>query len=316
MDFIDNFMIKQKNIIIGSATGYDADLISSFVYSLEKANFDGILALIIYKEQMTEFVNAFSDIKNFKIEFKVSTIGKFKSKSKYSGVYKFKFVKNILKKIIGLTVNEENADSKIKALKITGYPHVSRFFEYKEIIESHSDASHVLLSDVRDVFFQSNPFKNLGKGLLVGMENPDFTIGTEQYNQKWILDAYGEDFYNLAKDEQVSCSGVTIGDHESIRVYINKMIEEFCKQPYQKMSERIYDQAMHNKLLITNNLADVTRCQPFESIIVTLGLYPIDQIAVNDQGFIINRNQEIIPIVHQHDRHPKLIQLCDNYIGK
>ncbi len=148
------------------------------------------------------------------------------------------------------------------------------------------------------------------------MENPDFTIGTEQYNQKWILDAYGEDFYNLAKDEQVSCSGVTIGDHESIRGYINKMIEEFCKQPYQKMSERIYDQAMHNKLLITNNLADVIRCQPFESIIVTLGLYSIDQIAVNDQGFIINRNQEIIPIVHQHDRHPELIQLCDNYIGK
>ncbi|EPP8343382.1 hypothetical protein RG198_003627, partial [Acinetobacter baumannii] len=27
-------MIKQKNIIIGSATGYNADLISSFVYSL------------------------------------------------------------------------------------------------------------------------------------------------------------------------------------------------------------------------------------------------------------------------------------------
>lgn len=49
-----------------------------------------------------------------------------------------------------------------------------------------------------ETFFQSNPFKNLSKGLFVGMENPDFTIGTEQYNQKWILDAYGE-FYNLAK---------------------------------------------------------------------------------------------------------------------
>lgn len=56
-----------------------------------------------------------------------------------------------------------------------------------------------MLTDVRDVFFQSNPFKNLGKGLFVGMENPDFTIGTEQYNQKWIIDAYGENFYNIAK---------------------------------------------------------------------------------------------------------------------
>ncbi|MEK5764829.1 lipooligosaccharide outer core biosynthesis glycosyltransferase GtrOC6, partial [Acinetobacter junii] len=89
--------------------------------------------------------------------------------------------------------------------------------------------------------------------------------GTEQYNQKWILDAYGESFYNFAKDKQVSCSGVTIGDYESINVYINKMTEEFYKQPYQKMSERIYDQAMHNKLLITNELANTIRCQPFES---------------------------------------------------
>lgn len=83
-------------------------------------------------------------------------------------------------------------------------------------------------------FFQGNPFKDLGKGLFVGMENPDYTIGTEQYNQKWIIDAYGDSFYSSAKDEQVSCSGVTIGDMNSIKVYINKMIEEFCKQPYQK----------------------------------------------------------------------------------
>lgn len=309
-------MIKQKNIIIGSATGYNSDLISSFVYSLEKTDFDGILTLIIYEEQMREFFNAFSHISSFKIDFKVSNIGKFKSKSKYSGIYKFKFVKNILKKIISLTVNEEISDSKIRALKVTGYPHVSRFFEYKEIIDSHSDASNILLTDVRDVFFQNNPFKNLGKGLFVGMENPDFTIGTEQYNQKWIIDAYGESFYNIAKNEQVSCSGVTIGDVDSIKVYISKMIEEFCRQPYQKMSERIYDQAMHNKLLIANELSNVTYCQPFESIIVTLGLYKIDQIAINTEGFIINHNQEIIPIVHQYDRHPELMQLCGNYIGK
>ncbi len=53
-------MIKQKNIIIGSATGYQADLISSFVRSLEKSDFDGVLVLIIYREQLAEFVTAFS----------------------------------------------------------------------------------------------------------------------------------------------------------------------------------------------------------------------------------------------------------------
>ncbi|MFX6641166.1 hypothetical protein ABTG91_19790, partial [Acinetobacter baumannii] len=61
-------MIKQKNIIIGSATGYQAGLISSFVCSLEKSDFNGVLVLIIYQEQLAEFVTAFSHIKKFKID--------------------------------------------------------------------------------------------------------------------------------------------------------------------------------------------------------------------------------------------------------
>lgn len=93
-------MNKQKNIIVGSATGYNPNLISAFVHSLQKTDFDGILTLIIYEEQMREFVNAFSHISRFKIDFKISNIGKFKSKSKYSGIYKFKFVKTLLKKLL------------------------------------------------------------------------------------------------------------------------------------------------------------------------------------------------------------------------
>jgi len=305
---------NQKNIIIGSATGYKPELISDFINSLNKTDFKGILFLIIYAEQLKEYEQAFSHIERFKVNFKVSNIGKFKSKSKYSGLYRFKNIRNIVKQILNLTVSENNTASKIRGLKIVGYPHVSRFFEYQEILKSDTTIQNVLLTDVRDVFFQSNPFENIEKGLFVGMENPAFSIETEEYNKKWIIDAYGIDFYNEVKTNQVSCSGVTIGDYQSIDTYVDKMIEEFCKQPYKKMSERIYDQAMHNKLLLCKQLETVHYCQPFKSRIVTLGLYPFSQILMNSTGLIVDVDNQIISIVHQHDRHPEILKGYEHYL--
>lgn len=309
-------MKQSGNVILGSATGYDVSLICPFVFSLTKTNFDGTLVLIIYKEQLVDFEKKFKDIKEFNIKYQITEIGKFKSKSKYSGFYKYKLVKQIVSFFVSLSVNETDKNSKIKALNIVGFPHVSRFFEYQKFLKENNNITNVLLTDVRDVIFQDNPFTHLEQKLYVGMENPNYTIGTESYNKKWILDAYGEVFFNEAKDKQISCSGVTIGDVDSIGKYIEKMIEEFVNQPYKKMSNRIYDQAMHNKLIICNELENIFICQPFLSSIVTLGLYSIDDISRNTEGLVISKENKIIPIVHQYDRHPQLVSFYQEYLSK
>jgi hypothetical protein len=162
-----------------------------------------------------------------------------------------------------------------------------------------------LLVDIRDVVFQSNPFYGFVNGLYVGMENNTYKIIDEEYNSSWILDAYGKKFLEEIGNQQISCSGVTIGDVGSIKNYIDLMIDEFLNLPFKKMSNRIYDQAMHNKLIFDDKIKNIYLCQPFESPIATLGLFNIDQIPL-EGNYIINKDGSVVSIIHQYDRHREL----------
>lgn len=190
-------------------------------------------------------------------------------------------------------------------MNIASYPHVGRFFEYFKVIQARPIAQKILLSDIRDVVFQASPLEGEIKGLYVGMENPSIKLKDERYNAEWIQDAYGAEVLEQMQAAQISCSGVTYGDRAAMLSYINTMIEEFMQIPYSVMSNRIYDQAMHNKLLYDNRINQVNLCQPFQSAIVTLGLYPEEQILMRD-GKIVNRDGSVIAIVHQYDRFEKL----------
>ena len=165
-----------------------------------------------------------------------------------------------------------------------------------------------MLSDVRDVIFQDDPFAGVNGGLLVSMENFDLTIGAEDFNRGWVLDAYGQDMLDRIGGCYISCSGVTLGDMESIKGYVDKMLGEICKQPFKKMRNRIYDQAFHNKLLHCGELASVVPCFSLQSNIATLGCMSMGEIGLSNDGKVLNRDGTIVPIVHQYDRHQVLVE--------
>jgi hypothetical protein len=172
----------------------------------------------------------------------------------------------------------------------------------------HDDYSFVLLSDVRDVVFQDDPFVGVKGGLLVSVENFDLTINSEDFNRGWILDAYGQDMLDRIGGCYISCSGVTLGDVKSVKVYVDKMLGEICSQPFKKMRSRIYDQAFHNKLLHCGELESVVPCFSLQSNIATLGCMDIGQISMSNDGKVLNRDGTVIPIVHQYDRHQVLVE--------
>ena len=140
------------------------------------------------------------------------------------------------------------------------------------------------------------------------MESPALTIATEAFDREWILDAYGPGMLAKIGDRQVSCSGVTYGDVESIATYVTQIIEEALRFPFRKMRTRIYDQAFHNKLLHCGELRQVQLCQPLRSPIATLACLNAELFSLSPDGLLLNEDGRPATIVHQYDRHPVLVR--------
>lgn len=293
-----------KVTILGAATGYSPEKVKIFIQSLYSVGFTGRLVLFLNSHQIRDYEKFFNQNYGFEIHYEISKIGIFLANKR---------IHNDLKKIIKKSSTFLVWGSKkIKKpfIYYFAYPHVSRFFDYKNYLEKANDISSVILTDTRDVIFQKNPdnFFNIDT-LYLGMEDKRNPIGKDSFHIKWITDVYGVEYLNTISNEQISCAGVTIGDFTSVNKYLDTMLKEFLDLPYYLMVKSNYDQGIHNKLLYSNSFNNVTLCQPLESLIATLGTIPQEEISINSDGEILNKDGNPSPIVHQYDRHQDLNDL-------
>ncbi|WP_266159494.1 hypothetical protein [Dyella silvatica] len=292
-------------MILGAAAGYAAKDIRLFLQSLSKTEFHGRLVLFVYARQIDAIRAA---IKSYAPSLKVELI-------RIKGIREHaRFTRSCIKRLFALAPAERSPALKRALLRFQGMLHVTRYFHYEAYLDAHPGFANVLLTDVRDVVFQADPFAQLETGLSVGMETDRLTIGTEHFDRDWILDAYGEAMLQRLADKQISCSGVTLGDLASVRGYIGKMLQEILRQPFSKMKTRIYDQAFHNKMLHCGELADAHLCQPCCSRIATVGCMQPSDFVLSSQGRLLNQGGQVAPIVHQYDRHPELVNTFSAWV--
>ena len=109
---------------------------------------------------------------------------------------------------------------------------VLRWYMYKWVAQQYSSDATIILSDFRDVFFQSNPFLYRTEEwkkfqLTVFQEHhPSKIIKRCPFNSGWISDCYGSDALNLIGDNTVSCSGIVIGKRDAIFGYTHLMVSQ------------------------------------------------------------------------------------------
>ena len=299
-------MGKRANLILGAAAGYEAEKIRLFLQSLAMVGFNGHLVLFVYQGQLAS-LQALLREKAPTLDVELVRIRGIREHSK--------FVRSCIKRLFSIPPAEALPGLKRAMLRFQGMPHVTRYFHYLRYLEAHPQFTHVLLSDVRDVVFQADPFEGVDTGLHLGMETTELTIATESFDRDWILDAYGEDMLRKIGDRQISCSGVTLGDAASIKAYIGQILDETMKLPFSKMKTRIYDQAFHNKLLHCGELRHETLCQPLSSVIATVGCLKPSQFTLSADGMLLNEDGRAAPIVHQYDRHPVLVEAFEARIA-
>jgi hypothetical protein len=162
----------------------------------------------------------------------------------------------------------------------------------------------VLLSDSRDVVFQSDPFAIAPKTVLSGQE--DLSIGDSHCNAQWIEESYGPQTLQQIKNLPVACSGVQIGPRKAMLAYLRRMCEEAVRLA-PKVAFRVgFDQGIHNWLLRCGDCSELAAEPNGSPVIATLAACEQRRYQLQGGRLFFPQEQTYPAIVHQYDRDPSL----------
>eukprot|EP01036_Dinobryon_divergens_P033411 gene33411-43189_t len=214
---------------------------------------------------------------------------------------------------------------------------VLRYFIYQVWALSYPESTEIMLSDYRDVFFQSNPFKYkvaewgpLKFQLVVFQEShPNRVINRCSQNAGYILNCYGLEPLKTIGSNTISSSGSVIGTRNAIAAYayfITLQLDPSMRSVGNSSALTAnknclvhgVDQGFHNWLLYSGQLSQMMNVKIYqqgEGPVNTVGGFfgerKILKALLQDwkvvkgdapYKYVYNWNGEISPTVHQMDR--------------
>lgn len=187
-------------------------------------------------------------------------------------------------------------------------PNTRRFVEFflalRDVLPTYD---RVLLSDLRDVVFQANPFNLInGEGILYGLEDSAVTIGSHWGNSLWVETVGGPAMRDALAPYRVSCVGVVLASGAVMAKYLDHLIEALTQPGFNLAHFHGADTGAHNIVvrrhpLPNQQFADFTT----GGILNMHGLQP-ECIRWNPDGLLGDAQGQTIPIIHQYDRHPEV----------
>jgi hypothetical protein len=177
----------------------------------------------------------------------------------------------------------------------------SRYHNYQEFLGRHGyDYEKVMITDLRDVLFQSDPFATPCPADLVFAQERR-RLGDCTTNRSWIAQAYGEAMADNLRHCMISCSGTTFGTVHAMQLYLELMINELAGRPIPITGG--LDQGVHNYVIRMRPLGNAW-CDATDSIVATMAYVPDDAIHIEPRGVLIDGR--LVPVIHQWDRQKAL----------
>ncbi len=179
------------------------------------------------------------------------------------------------------------------------------------LLENGDKYQNVMLTDIRDVIFQDEPFSKLpNEKICFFLEDPIHNF-THEANYQWLCDATDKETANQLLNQTVSCAGVTIGNTALIIDYLNYLKD---KLEYRTELKWGLDQGIHNSyvyLVKPENMLLYTHDEP---VVTNMGAYM--PYKLNSYNQIVNSSDQPYTIVHQYDRFAELLKIFkEKYIG-
>jgi hypothetical protein len=187
-----------------------------------------------------------------------------------------------------------------------------RHYLYYDFLQRNKDVyDYVLLTDVRDVYFQRDPFDfDKTTGLYCALEGKHKKLKDCSFNGRWLEFIYGKKGVEEVGENIISCAGTTWGDTEAMLDYLTKMLQKIEKLPDAKTA---IDQAIHNYMIWKKMLPQVTFLNNDDGVILTLSYEKGYTIEADDK--VRAANGRLVNVLHQFDRMPDLKALSDKLFG-
>jgi len=185
----------------------------------------------------------------------------------------------------------------------------ARFFRYldwlaEQALNAPEEAipRRILLCDVRDAVFQSNPFAAADRAELRFHMETGPTIGACPTNSEWISRTMGEAVLAEIGACPVSCAGTLIGGSTLVYDYLLEMVSLMNEVPVASRFTGV-DQAIHN-VILWRDLIPGSKVIPNGSEVLTVPEAGIAELAILDGHVVRNANGSTSAIIHQYDRDP------------
>ena len=203
----------------------------------------------------------------------------------------------------------------------------NRYMLYWDYLDQQPEVERVMLTDVRDVYFQSDLFgERWGEGVNVSLEDGRGSIGAGEFgitdtkydhvtargrpmrgvNASWIRRLYGDDVLEAVADNPISCAGVTFGNRGPLMAYLQAMIREIAKLTVRIAGGQGYDQGIHNVVLRTGRVQAATVHENGVGPVYTVHSVPDAEIPLDSRNQVLRGDGRPVAVVHQYDRSPLL----------
>ncbi|MBB3057100.1 hypothetical protein [Mucilaginibacter gotjawali] len=293
----------KKNLIIGTATGYKYAAMQYFFTSLKAIDFKGDVVILVSDDIDAETKQLLLNQDVILIYIKKSVLS-FSKKYAASRLWKVHYLFHKALYAL-LSPGKDNLNTLSKYVKTFHLVSGSRYCYYYEYLLANQDKYDlVLITDVRDVLFQADPFAGIRNNSFLNFYSEAHSIANSFYTSYWLRHAFGKKALAQIADKVSICSGTTIGSVNQIINYLEAMIKMQAKITAGLTGLGGFDQGVHNYLVHNNYFPGSNLLENNEGEVATLG--ESNSIAVNSDHELTDKKGHVIPVVHQFDRFPDL----------
>ena len=304
-----------KNLVMGLVKGYSFEQLRPFVASLRETGYDGDVCLF-YADTDERTLAALSEYGVELVPFKYEPLNLLSKR-----VYPYAIMNRLLKLpranelyagLVGLAASVRGGDRAVNRYRIAARflnVYCVRFpLYYVHLAQNAGRYANVLISDVRDVIFQRDPFDfDLGDEVCVFLEDGRDRIRDCRFNTAWLDLGFGPGAVEEVGDNLVSCSGVTLGSYRAMMHYLEVMNEHLMRL---KSHPNGMDQGVHNYVLYKERLKGVRVFANGRGPVLTMGKTTDRPTPFDERGRVLNDDGTVPGVLHQYDRHIELGRLA------